>query len=63
MSPYIISTYFAIKERGAYIEALYPEASVKDLIEALKNSGPNLPTQIQNKIKALSPSLWQWKKK
>ena len=52
---FMISTYFAIKERGAYIKALYPEAGVKDLIEALQNSGPYLPKQVQNKIKTLAP--------
>jgi HEAT repeat protein len=52
---FIISAYFAIKERSAYIKALYPEACVEEHIQALQNSGPSLPKQIQNKIKALSP--------
>ncbi len=52
---FIISSYFAIKERSAYVKALYPEAGVEEHIQAMQNSGPHLPKQIQNKIKALSP--------
>jgi hypothetical protein len=52
---FIISAYFAIKERSAYVKALSPEAGVEELIQALQNSGPYLPVQIQDKIKALSP--------
>ncbi|MFZ1199173.1 MAG: hypothetical protein WAO07_03310, partial [Desulfobacterales bacterium] len=51
----IISVYFAIKERSAYVEALHPAAGVEVLIQALQNSGPELPVQIQDKIKMLSP--------
>lgn len=51
----IISVYFAIKERSAYVEALHPAAGVEALIQALQNSGPELPVQIQGKIKVLSP--------
>lgn len=51
----IISAYFAIKERNAYQKALYPEAGVEELIQAVKNSGSILPRQIQKKIKELSP--------
>ena len=51
----ILSVYFAIKEREAYLAALFPEARVEDLIGALKNSGPSLPKSIQNKIKQLNP--------
>jgi len=52
----IISTYFAIKERGAYVKASPPEAGVDELIQTLQNSGPKLPEQIQDKIKVLSPT-------
>ncbi|MFZ0243310.1 MAG: hypothetical protein WAL90_16850, partial [Desulfobacterales bacterium] len=45
----IISVYFAIKERSAYVEALHPAAGVEVLIQALQNSGPELPVQIQDK--------------
>jgi len=51
----IISAYFAIKEREAYQKALYPEAGVEELIQAVKNTGSILPMQIQKKIKELSP--------
>ena len=51
----ILSVYFAIKEREAYLTALSPEAGVEDLIGALKNSGPSLPKPIQNKIKQVNP--------
>jgi hypothetical protein len=51
----IISAYFAIKERSAYVDALNPEAGIEALIQALKKSGPNLPVIIQEKIKRLSP--------
>lgn len=51
----IISVYFAVKERGVYQKALYPDAGVHELIYAVKNSGNNLPEQIQKKIKELAP--------
>jgi hypothetical protein len=51
----ILSGYFAIKERGAYLTALSPNAGVEDLIWALKNSGPSLPKPIQEKIKQMEP--------
>jgi len=53
--PLIISAYFAIKERTAYQKALYPEAGIEELIQAVKNTGSLLPMQIQKKIKELSP--------
>ncbi|MDA9761828.1 SEC-C metal-binding domain-containing protein [Desulfobacterales bacterium] len=52
----IISAYFAVKERSVYVKASSLEAGVDELILALQNSGPNLPKQIQDKIKALSPN-------
>ena len=51
----IISVYFSIKERGVYLKALSPDADVKDVMQALKNSGANLPIPIRNKIKELAP--------
>jgi HEAT repeat protein len=51
----ILSGYFAIKEREAYLTALAPDAQVEELIRALKNSGPGLPKPIQKKIKLLKP--------
>ena len=51
----ILSGYFAIKERGAYLTALSPDAGIEDLIWALKNSGPSLPKPIQQKIKQMEP--------
>ena len=51
----ILSGYFAIKERDAYLTALSPDAGVEDLILALKNSGPNLPKPIQKKIAQMEP--------
>jgi hypothetical protein len=51
----ILSGYFAIKERGAYLTALFPDAGTKNLIRALKNSGPSLPKTIQKEIKQMEP--------
>ncbi len=51
----ILSGYFAIKERDAYLTALFPDAGTKNLIRALKNSGPSLPKPIQKKIKQMEP--------
>jgi hypothetical protein len=66
----ILSGYFALKERDAYLAALSPDASVEDLIWALKNSGPSLPKSIQKNIvlmgpiselkKSLTESLMTW---
>ncbi len=39
----ILSGYFAIKERDAYLAALSPDAGTGALVRALKNSGPYLP--------------------
>jgi len=51
----ILSGYFAIKERDAYLTALFPDAEIEDLIQALKNSGPGLPKSIQKKLKQVKP--------
>jgi hypothetical protein len=51
----ILSGYFAIKERDAYLTALFPDAGTNNLIRALKNSGPSLPKPIQKKIKQMEP--------
>ena len=51
----ILSGYFALKERDAYLAALSPDASVEDLIWALKNSGPSLPKSIQKNIMLMGP--------
>ena len=51
----ILSGYFAIKERGAYLKALSPDAGVDDLIRTLKNSGPGLPGSIHKKIQLMKP--------
>jgi HEAT repeat protein len=51
----ILTGYIGIKERGAYLTALLPDAGVKDLIRALKNTGPSLPKTIQKKIKQIEP--------
>ncbi|MGB9498534.1 MAG: hypothetical protein ACKVE4_02030 [Dissulfuribacterales bacterium] len=51
---FILSAYFAVNERIAYVKALSPEAGVDDLLCALKNAGPSLPVLIQEKIKNLS---------
>ena len=52
---FVISAYFAIKERGPYVKALNPDAGLETLIEALKHSGPCFPDQLQNNIKNESP--------
>ena len=51
----ILSGYFAVKERDAYLRALSPDAGGEDLIRGLKNSGPSLPKPIQKKIKQMEP--------
>ena len=51
----ILSGYFAVKERGAYLTALASDAGVDDLIRALKKSGPSLPKSIQKKIQLIQP--------
>ena len=51
----IISAYFAVQERKSYVNALYPHAGVDEAIQALKNSGSELPKQIREKIRKLSP--------
>jgi len=51
----ILSGYFAMKERDAYLTALSPDAEIEELIRALKNSGPGLPKPIQEKIKRVKP--------
>lgn len=51
----ILSGYFSIKERDAYLTALFPDAGVDDLIRALKNTGSRLPNPIQKKIKQMEP--------
>jgi len=52
---FILSTYFAIKERSVYTKALSSEAGAEKLIQVLQSSGPYLPVQIQNKIKVIAP--------
>ena len=49
----ILSGYFAIKERGAYLAALSPNAGIDELMWSLKNSGPDLPKQIREEIKEI----------
>jgi len=51
----ILSGYIGIKERDAYLTAVFPDAGVEDLIRALKNTGPSLPKAIQKKIKQMEP--------
>jgi hypothetical protein len=51
----ILSVYFAIEERDAYLAALSPAAGIEDLIRALMNAGPSLPKSIQKKIKQGEP--------
>ncbi len=52
---FIVSAYFAILERSAYLKALDPEAEIHELISSLKNAGPRLPVPIRKKIATLSP--------
>ncbi|MFH0727064.1 MAG: SEC-C metal-binding domain-containing protein [Pseudomonadota bacterium] len=52
-----ISVYFAVKERGAYVKALSAEAGLDELLQALQNSGPRLPRQLQDRISALAPVI------
>ena len=52
---FIISVYLGIIERGAYVNAFYPDSSIENLIYALENAGSFLPKNIQEKLKDQSP--------
>ncbi len=52
---FVLSVYFGIIERGAYVNAFLPGWGEKDLIHALESAGPHLPAKIQKKIKELAP--------
>ena len=51
----IVSVYFAVKEREAYLGASHPEAGVEELLLALRNTGSVLPMPIRKKIRKLAP--------
>jgi len=52
---FVLSIYFGIIERGAYVNAYHPDSSKADLIHALEKSGSSLPSKIQDKILELAP--------
>ncbi len=52
---FVVSIYFAVMEREAYIEALHPEAETETLLSALQNSGPGIPKDILRRIEAIAP--------
>jgi len=66
----VFACYFSIQVRGGYLSALNPEASVEELISALKRTGPEFPETLQDRIielapvaelkGALSDELWTW---
>lgn len=52
---FVLSVYFSIVERNAYVKALLPDAQLADLIWAIQNSGPKLPEELSQKIVNLAP--------
>ncbi len=52
---FVLSVFFSIVERHAYVRALLPDAQITDLIDALQHSGPNLPEALCRKIVDLAP--------
>ncbi len=52
---FVLSIYFGIMERGAYVNAFLQNWEKKDLIHAIENAGPSLPAKIREKIKELAP--------
>lgn len=52
---FVFSLYLGTIERGAYVNAFYPDASIEDLVYALENAGSYLPEKIWEKIKEQSP--------
>lgn len=51
----VLACYFSIQERGGYLQALDPEASCEVLINTLKNTGPEFPKTLQDRLLKLSP--------
>jgi hypothetical protein len=52
---FLLSVFFSIVERQAYVRALLPDAQITDLIEALQHSGSNPPEALCQKIVDLAP--------
>ncbi len=51
----VLACYFSIHERGGYLRALGPEATCEDLMDALKNTGPEFPKALRERLVQLSP--------
>ncbi|MFO7884888.1 MAG: hypothetical protein R6U68_08710 [Desulfobacteraceae bacterium] len=51
----VLSVYFSIIERNAYVKALLPDAEVSDLIRSIQNAGSGLPEKIFQKTVNLAP--------
>jgi len=51
----VLSLFFAVVEREAYVQALAPDASLEDLLCALLNTGEEFPEAIQKKIREMQP--------
>jgi len=51
----VLSVFFSVVERGVYMKALSPGASLDELIQALEKTGSDFPEAIQKKIKERQP--------
>ena len=54
---FIVSAYMAVMERGAYINAMHPEADMDILLSAVKCSGAGIPKNIMDRIKEEAPVM------
>jgi len=52
---FVLSVYFSIVERNAYVKALLPDAQIADLIWAIQKSGSKVPEALSQKIVNLAP--------
>ncbi|MFP3870454.1 MAG: HEAT repeat domain-containing protein [Syntrophobacteria bacterium] len=51
----VLGCYFSICERGGYLHALAPQATLDEMLAALKASSPEFPETIQNRLLSLAP--------
>lgn len=51
----VLACYFSMRERVGYLQALDPEATLEDMISALKATGPEFPKALQDRLIELSP--------
>jgi hypothetical protein len=51
----VFACYFSIQARRGYLRPLEPEATCRDLMDALKATGPEFPKALQDRLVQLSP--------